>query len=156
MSKPIVFMMIGVQASGKSTLAKILATERSAVILSADTYREKNPSWDNSAVFKALYSDLRELLDKNQNVILDNTNTTVKMRSKAFEILKDYNCSIKGVVLLVPYEVCKDRLLARNALGGRQVSVEVLNRYYKSFQTPSWEEPFEELQWEGSFMGVIG
>jgi len=145
MSKPIVFMLIGLQGSGKSTLAKELSATYNATILNADTIRDQNPDWDNEKVFKLLHSQMRELVRCGKNVVLDNTNTTIKMRATVFQNLKGIDCQIIAQVLATPYQTCVERLKKRNQLSERQVPLEALRRYYEGYQIPFKEEGFEDI-----------
>lgn len=145
MSKPIVFMLIGLQGSGKSTLAKELSATYNATILNADTIRDQNPDWDNEKVFKLLHSQMKELVSGGKNIVLDNTNTTIKMRATVFQNLKGIDCQIIAQVLATPYQSCVERLKKRNQLGGRQVPLEALRSYYEGYQIPFKEEGFDDI-----------
>lgn len=149
MSKPIVFMLIGLQGSGKSTLAKELSATYNATILNADTIRDQNPDWDNEKVFKLLHSQMRELVSGDKNVVLDNTNTTIKMRATVFQNLKGIDCDIVAIIIATPYELCVERLKTRNSLGKRQVPLEVLQKYRERFEIPFKEEGFNNIIIEG-------
>ena len=143
-----IHMLVGLQCSGKSTLAKELSEQYNATILNADSLREIYTEWNNEQIFNHLYS-LMLSLSKDRNVILDNTNISIKNRKVLFNFLKQHNLQDKvqvvAHILCTPYERCVTRLLQRNLSSSRKVPIEALNRYFHSFQIPFIEEGFEDI-----------
>ena len=144
--KPTIYTLVGLQGSGKSTYAIKLQSETSAVILNADTIRAEYPDWDNEKVFNKLYRQLKELVIEGKDVILDNTNTTIKSRAPIFKTLKGIDCRKIAIIIATPYQRCVERLSERNQLSGRQVPFEALRRYYEGFQIPFKEEGWDEIR----------
>lgn len=144
MSKAI--LMVGLQGAGKSTKAQELAKQYNATILSSDCIRaEFNNNISNDKVFTLLHKRAKAFLADSQNIIIDATNTTRKSRAGAINSLKSDGVDMVAYVMTTPYRICEQRLNQRNALGGRQVPLEALNRYYKSFEIPFYEEGFAEI-----------
>lgn len=141
-------LMVGLQGSGKSTKAKELATKYEATILSSDAYR-KNKAFagaDNSAIFNALYTEAKRLLEAGTNVIIDATNTSIKARRSAIERLKNTNCDFVAYIMNTPYEVCVQRVTERNNDEEQHiVPLTVLAKYLISFEIPFFEEGFAEI-----------
>ena len=156
--KPTLMVMVGLQASGKSTKAHELQKEyeekypnQKTVILSSDQIRYEHPEIadNNSKVFRKLYADMNYWLRQGDNVIIDATNTTIKMRRQIFLNLKE-DCYKIAHIMNTPYETCKLRLFIRNQEGycEHYVPEKALNQYYQSFEIPFYEEGFDEINLE--------
>ena len=87
--KPKLIVMVGLQASGKSTRANELAKSYNATVVSSDCIRSQNKELDNDKVFKYLYSQVNEYLSMGLNVIIDATNITIKARKQIFNNLNN-------------------------------------------------------------------
>lgn len=148
-----IIMMVGLQGSGKSTRALEICAARNAdnehtIILSSDHIRKSHPEWTNEQVFSNLYMTLESNVKLGTSVIIDATNTTVKSRKKLFRFLEQRKLSTEVVacVLTTPYEICVERVKARNEAGTEhQVPLEVLQRYLHSFEIPFLEEGFSKI-----------
>lgn len=154
--KPRLIVMIGLQASGKSTKARELSNSLNAVVLSSDEYRRIYLESNNQDIFKQLYKDANSYLSLGRNVVIDSTNTTLKMRRQLLQAIKE-DCYKTAYIMNVPFEECVERLKKRNeqytevhksvikhSIG--YVPIEALERYHKSFQIPFYEEGFQEIQ----------
>ena len=77
------YMMIGLPASGKSTIAKELSKSEDAIIMSSDEIRKEfgdiNDQSQNEKVFEEVEKRIKEGLLKS-NVIYDATNINYKKR----------------------------------------------------------------------------
>ena len=85
---PYFVMMVGLPRSGKSTYAKELADEISAVVCSSDAIRQElcgdeNLQNKNEDVFRVLHRRIKEYLRKGTNVIYDATNINSKKIGRA-------------------------------------------------------------------------
>lgn len=138
-------VMCGLQCSGKSTKAKELMNEYNAVILSSDALRLVYPEAGNDFIFKTLYNQMNLKLAQNINVIIDATNTTIKMRKQIFLNLK-VECEKICYVMNIPYEHCLERLKIRNTQPDiHYVPEEVLKKYYYGFEIPFYEEGWYDI-----------
>lgn len=150
MSKPNLIVMCGLQCSGKSTratdiLKEIVGNNRDAVILSSDELRKKFKNITDSEVFTRLYFDMNLYLRQGTDVILDCTNTTIKMRQQLFSNIKE-DCVKICHIMNSPIEECRERLKKRNKSGYPiKVPMEVLYKYYKSFEVPFYEEGWDSI-----------
>lgn len=164
--KPKVIIMAGLQCSGKSTIAKELSKKYNfkydngltietfdAEILSSDELRKKYPDWDNEKIFKQLYQDMDYHLSFNSNVIIDATNLSIKSRKKIFDNIK-HDVEVIAYIVNTDYETCKERLIERNEKDGHKVPLEVLQRYYYSWETPFLSEGFSEIILHNSFDNI--
>ena len=141
------FVMCGLQCSGKSTKALQIADLFNAKILSSDKIREQYPSARNDTVFRLLYEKMNDLLGEGTNVVVDATNTTIKSRKQIFENLK-VKCVKMCIIMNTPYKNCLKRLKKRNKTDyPHKFGPEVIERYYHSFEIPFYEEG-----WDGIFI----
>ncbi len=150
MSKLIV--MVGLQASGKSTIAKKIAQNIEEIyqefvnIVSSDTIRKQYPELDtNEKVFNKYYADINYWLEKGHWVIADATNISRKSRKGYFtRVGKQYE-KVAHIVN-TPYEECVRRLEERNKdENSHKVPLEALERYWKSFEIPFKEEGWYDI-----------
>lgn len=139
-------VLCGLQCSGKSTIAKEVTKDDWFVLLSSDQLRKEHPDWDNEKVFKTIHNRMNNLLSLNKNVIIDATNTTVKMRKQIFANLK-VNCEKICYIMNTSYEECLKRLKIRNEdHSSHYVPEEVLLKYYYSFEIPFYEEGWDVIK----------
>lgn len=145
---PILVLMVGLPASGKSTLAVKLASLYNAVIHSSDNIREElsgdiNNQDINNKVFDLLHKRIKDDLKSGKNVIWDSTNISSKRR---VVFLKELNqqkikCNKTCMLMATPYEQC----LNNNQQRERIIPEEVITRMYKNFEIPSKYEGFDEV-----------
>lgn len=151
--KPTLTVMCGIQGSGKSTFAIRAAAleqeydgEYDTVILGSDTIRQRHPDFTNEQVFSTLYKRMNALLKENKNVIIDATNITHKSRKHLLNQVK-VDCYKRCIIVNTPIEVCKERVKARNESDyPHKVPLEVVDKYYKSFQVPFKEEGWDTIR----------
>lgn len=147
---PILVVMVGLQGSGKSYIAKILAeteyatNDQDAIVLSSDEYRLKYPTYDNSRIFNLIYQHMNEELEKGKNVIIDATNITIKDRQHIFQTLK-VPCYKIAYIMNTTIEKCEQRLIERNKTSEQKVPVDILHKYHQRFQVPFPEEGFNKI-----------
>ena len=148
--------LIGLPAAGKSTVANRYR-ELGYVILSSDKMREHlygdvNTQDFNGELFTKLYKIARKMLSINKNVVIDATNITMKNRKNAInsiltntkkdEIQLDLNnINVIAQIVLCPYNECIDRNKSRD----RQVPSHVIEKMYKSWETPVHGEGFKSI-----------
>ena len=142
---PLLTILVGIQCSGKSTIAQNELKKENTVVLSSDGYRKENPQWDNNEVFKHLYEDMNKYLKENKDVIIDATNITLKSRRQIFSNLKEKAIK-KCLIINTPYDECLKRLKVRNQQeDSHKVPEEVLKKYLESFEMPFEEEGFDYI-----------
>lgn len=150
--KPTLTVMCGIQGSGKSTFALRAAeleeydNEYDTAILSSDSIRIIHPEFTNEQVFSTLYKRMNTLLKENKNVILDATNVTHKSRKHLLSQVK-VDCYKRCIIVNTPIEVCRERVKDRNeGIYPHKVPLEVVDKYYKSFQVPFKEEGWDTIR----------
>lgn len=111
-------LLVGIPASGKSTLAKKLIA-KGFTCLNADTIRKE--LWGDpmdqrepEKVFGILYQHLEECLSKDMDVVVDNTNLNKKQRKPILDRARKFGYTdIQLWLLDVPLDVCLERNEAR-------------------------------------------
>ena len=139
-----VYVMCGLPGSGKTTIARQIAADLDAVVISSDSIREElygdeSVQSNPSVVFNVLYSRAHAAIDDNLSVILDATNVKKRDRARVFKEFPDNE--IAAFVINTPVEVCKQR----NGERERVVPEYVIDRMAKSFEMPTREEGFVKI-----------
>jgi len=139
-------MLVGLPASGKSTMANEISVKENAIIHSSDNLREElfgdiNDCNKNDELFKELHRRIKVDLLNNNNVIYDATNISHKRRSVFLDELKNINCQKICYLIATPYEKCLEQNLHR----GRRVPEHVIKKMYLSFYIPQFYEGWDEI-----------
>lgn len=146
MSRSKLIIMCGLSASGKSTIAKELAIKHNACIVSSDSIREEicrdvADQSKNEEVFKIFHKRIREYLNKEQNVIADATNITMKSRRAIIENVRKLD--VEKICYIIPKKF-KD-CIRDNRNRKHPVPEEVIAAQRSKFQIPFKEEGWEEI-----------
>lgn len=144
--KPKLFLMVGLSASGKSAIAKGLAEDYKAVIVSSDVIREEicgnvSDQSKNEEVFKIFHKRVRKYLHEKRNVIADATNITMKSRRAIINNVKKMDVEI--VAYIVPKRI--EECIRDNIDREHSVPEEVIYKQEKRFQIPFLEEGFDKI-----------
>ena len=140
MSKlPKCIVMVGVAASGKSTLAEKIAESEenaNAKIFSSDAlrgelYGDENDQSHNQEVFNELHKRIRNHLREGKTAIYDATNLNSKRRMAFLQELKRVPCIKKAIVVLCPY----NDAIIHNASRERQVPADVIKKHNGRIET---------------------
>lgn len=142
-------MLVGIPASGKSTVAEDLKRDRDDIIyLSSDKLREEllndvNNQDNNSLVFVEMAKRTREALKDGKHVIYDATNIS---RKKRRGLLQQLPKNIEKIVIYMatPYKT----IVERNQNRDRVVPQEVIDRMYKNMQIPIYSEGWDKIIYE--------
>lgn len=150
---PVVYLLIGVQGSGKSTWVRANAERLNAAVLASDEVRNEleargiDASTEGDQVFAIVEERLGRLVDEGKNVIVDATHARRRWREKHLAIARKHGAKVVAVWLDVPLAVC----LTRNAQkpggprwGERVVPKEVLLGVAQGFEPPTKKE-FDEV-----------
>ena len=145
MSKLIV--LVGIQASGKTTHAENIAKEENAFVLSSDTIREEmygpkyNPD-SHTEVFEEMNRRARVILDGGMNVIYDATNLNRKRRVHLI------NQVLSADVYEAHYMNASVTIAEWNdKRRGNKVGPEIISRSYKSLQIPIRGEGWDKVKY---------
>lgn len=145
------YIMAGISASGKSTIAKELAEKENAVIVSSDSIRGEicecgvSDQSKNEEVFKIFHQRIRENLLNKKSVVADATNITIKSRKAIIECARGIDCDIIAIVVAKPYEECiqdnVDHINRENPVPNGVIKKQMMN-----FQIPFYEEGFNKIK----------
>ena len=142
-------MLIGIQGSGKTTHSKILSEEYNAKVVSTDRVRQTYVGIEESEVFPTVYRLCVEELKSGNNVILDATHITPKVRKRSFDALDQYDVQYEKVAYYfdTPVEECVRRVELRNQDPKELfLPLDVIVSYGNNIVPPSSEEGFVEIR----------
>lgn len=156
-----IYCLIGIPGSGKTTLAQVMVRYMNAVIIGRDPLREKLFGYrpdnlqayydlDNYSENEKLVTDFQDVMIKRaleigKDVIVDNTHLELKIINQ----LKKYGVPIK----FIPVDVDLEEAIKRDALRPSPVGSEVITRFHqklehlkKVFDFKDWNpEPVKDL-----------
>jgi predicted kinase len=143
---PILILLVGVPASGKSTWANRNAPH--AIVVSQDDLIDAiTPSgFDHSArpVYAAAEEAIaRTALRNGRSVIVDRTNRTRALRKRWLAIAREAECAAVAIVMSADWETCRARNRAR--FGPRRVCEERIERMIAVFEAPDVSEGFRAI-----------
>lgn len=151
---PKCYQLIGVPGSGKSTWVDKQAWAFSCARVSTDKWVEfyaKEVGRTYSEVFTDFMPTAVELMAKEvvvaremgRDIIWDQTSTTVKSRTRKFNMLPDYD-HIAVVFETPAFAELRNRLANRP---GKTIPWTVVSAMIENFEMPSEEEGFKEIRY---------
>ena len=148
--EPILEVLVGLPASGKSTYAERRKKE-GWVVCSSDTvraelYGDENVQGDGGKVFKVLHDRIKENILLGNNVVYDATNLQTKRRRSFLNEMEHYMCKKAAVVFLTPYRTC----LENNRNRERKVPDRVIKGMYEGFTPVHYGEGWDDVVFETS------
>lgn len=140
-----IHLMVGIQGSGKTTLAKKLSSALVAKIVSTDEVRKTFPMIDEKFIWPKVYEMCAKELINGRDVIFDATSITPKVRKRLFENVSLYTTDFEvGCYYLdVPIHICKKRVEKRNKIADElYLPIEVIDSYNAKLIAPSVDEGY--------------
>ena len=128
-------ILIGLQASGKSTFTRARFAELAYVSKDAmRNMRDKN---------RRQQAMIRQALGERRSVLVDNTNPSPAVRAPLIALGREYGARVIGYY----FSACLDDCLARNKKRGERACVPDVALYATCWQlqAPSYAEGFDEL-----------
>ena len=159
--RPVLYLLCGKIAAGKSTLAKSLAARPATVLISEDHWNghlfadELKTIEDYSRLSRRLRNAMGphvvSLLKAGLSVVLDFPANTPLTRGWMRGIVDEANVAHELHFLDLPEETCKRRLRARNASGDHpfQASDAEFDLFTSYFVPPSSDEEFKIILHRG-------
>ena len=147
-----VYVLVGVPGSGKSTWIQNQDWARDCVVVSTDafveqeaqrqgrTYNEVFDDYMPTAV-KLMADQVVEAREAGQDIVWDQTSTTVASRKKKFNMLPNYHAV--AVVFPTPEPAELERRLASRP--GKSIPWNVMQGMISGFKTPTEQEGFDEI-----------
>ena len=150
---PTLYVLIGIPASGKSTVAKRLLNE-GCLVFSSDEIRgeiygegfpddERERQRLKTAIFNRIKESARKNLSRGRSVVIDATNLNRKKRIKLLSYIGNTPCHKIALLLITSPEVCKERNAQRKK--GKMVPTEDMDRLINSFEIPVLGEGWDEI-----------
>jgi len=147
--KPKCYQLIGVPGSGKSTWASKRPVDPNCRLISTDSYVNAYALWHNKTytevfeeympkAIELMISAIEDARSRNQDIIWDQTSTTVASRMKKFRMLPNYEHI--AVMFKTPDNVELQRRLANRP--GKIIPEDVLSNMIANFEVPSLSEGF--------------
>jgi predicted kinase len=156
---PSLLMLVGLPGSGKSTYIKNHFNQNLHVHSSDDIREELSGNVNNQdinkEVFELLHKRVKDDLKNGISCVYDATNLNWKRRKAFLESLKGIDCFKVCHVIATPYEVC----LEQNNSRDRVVPEEVIERMYRNFDIPWYNEGWNDIQIiynENNYKGFYG
>jgi predicted kinase len=142
-NKPWFVMMVGLPASGKSTIAR---SYKDYIIHSSDALREElfgdiNDNNHNDQLFKELHKRIKNDLANSKDVVYDACNISYKRRMQFLKEIERYDVHKICVLVATSYEDC----LSRNENREKKVPPEVITRMYKNIYIPQYYEGWDHI-----------
>lgn len=149
---PTVYVLVGVPGSGKSTWIRNQDWARDCVVVSTDAFVEQEAERQGrtySEVFddymptavKLMADQVVQAREAGQDIVWDQTSTTVASRRKKFKMLPDYHAV--AVVFPTPEPAELERRLANRP--GKNIPWQVMQGMISGFKLPTAEEGFAEI-----------
>ncbi len=139
----IVYLLIGLQGSGKSVWADENAGRLEAEVISSDEIRNEleaqgKEAMNNEQVFAILNARLERELRRGRNVILDATHARRVWRADSLAIARQHGATVVGVWFDVPLAACRQRNASRKGKrwGERAVPDNFLLGVARGFEGP--------------------
>ena len=146
-----VYMMIGIQGSGKTTFASVLSKGFNIPIISSDALRMSNPELKEEYVFPTLYTMCKDKILNGESFVYDATNITPRVRKRFVDSLKELGVNRDMYDMVAVYfepdvELSKKRVAKRNQDAiERYMPLEVIEEYAKNIVEPTDEEGFTQV-----------
>ena len=144
--------MIGIPGSGKSTWIKnnvfndsvILSTDDLIEIAAQEAGLTYNEVFEDNIenATKKFFDSIKFHVSKDNNIIIDRTNLTIKSRKRILDLIPDTYKKIAIVINCSDPFIHAPRLMSRK---GKTIPEYVFQSMIKSFQPPTVEEGFDDI-----------
>lgn len=138
----ILYVLCGIQGSGKTTLAKIIGSEYGAIRHSYDEIpnSRKNPDKDGK-IWDSWIDGMKTDLKNGEDVVCDSTNLTKSSRIRLLREFIHIPCRKILIVVNTPVEEC----LSRNAKREEKVPAMEILFASRIFEKPAKTEKWDEI-----------
>lgn len=149
---PTAYIMVGVPGSGKSSWIRAQKWSKDCINVSTDFHveqyaKEKSKTYSEvfdkfmSTAVELMVSDVKNAMEFNQDIIWDQTSTTIATRRRKLNMLENYKM-IAVVMKTPPMDELKQRLASRP---GKVVPESVVQHMIDNFEMPTIQEGFDEV-----------
>jgi predicted kinase len=126
-----IVILVGIPGSGKTTLALKSFPNHKRINLDTLHTRKKEDE------------EIANLLSNGHDLVVDNTNTTKKARSKYIQMGKQFGVPVRALYIKIPVELALKRNASRE--GKARVPDSAVRFYFKVLQPPSIEEGLDRV-----------
>lgn len=151
---PTAYILVGVPGSGKSTWIENQKWSKDCAVVSTDYHveqyaKEKGKTYSEvfndymSTAVELMVSDVHDAMEKQKDIIWDQTSTTISTRAKKIRMLEGYT-KIAVVFNTPKFDELNDRLQKR-ALTGKIIPSHVMASMINGFEHPTLEEGFDQI-----------
>jgi len=126
-----IVVLVGIPGSGKTTIAKNSFPNHKRINLDTVHTRSKEDE------------EIANSFSNGKDLIIDNTNTTKKSRSKYVQMAKLFGVPIRAVYVKCPVDIALKRNASRT--GKERVPDSAVRFYNKIIQPPTVEEGFDSV-----------
>jgi predicted kinase len=127
-----IIVLVGIPGSGKTTLALTSFPNHKRINL--DTLHTRNKEDE----------EIANSLTNGKDIIVDNTNTTKKSRSKYIQMARLFGVPIRAIYLKSSLETALSRNATRE--GKERIPDSAVRFYYKILQPPTEKEGFDRVE----------
>lgn len=166
---PILIMMVGLPATGKSTrVAALAAMNPDVFVYSIDTYIErcaKQNGWTYDQAFadfiKPATKYMNEMLDiamrSKQDIVWDQTNLGVKKRAKIINRVRQagYNVECECIVPPLDEDAADEWLRRLQARPGKTIPDNIMSDMMDRYVKPTVEEGFDSVHYFDMYGNLI-
>lgn len=143
----ILYYLVGIPASGKTTWAKNIKDDIDAIHISSDDlrvelYGDVNNQEHNSELFQIMNKRTKELLKIGHNVIYDATNINSRKRTAFLKELNRIDCKKICIYFATSINSCDNNDSERD----RQVGFDVIDKMYRNLQIPMYHEGWDDIR----------
>lgn len=135
------YVLCGIPASGKTTMATQLAKEQNAKLYSYDAVRRNSKLASFNDVCTLVHKRINTDLSNGHNVVYDAPNHKLKYRQDLLNAISDIPHKKICIVLLTPFKEC----LKRNVNREVRLPDFVLYDMYNKFEPPTLDEGWDEI-----------
>lgn len=136
------YVLCGIPASGKTTLAHQLAEQHNAIVHS---YDDLPNSWGNldkdDSFFVQWIDNIKADLSNGNSVVCDSTTLTSEVRRRIVDEVSAFDCEKVLIVMVTPVETC----IARNKGRYREVPENQIRLSACLIQAPTDDEGWDEI-----------
>lgn len=139
----IIYVLCGIPASGKSTLANELSMKFNATVHHFDDIPGANRKESNGQAYEEFWRRIRNDLLNGKSVIADGIHTSKSLRMKILNAVNEIECKKVLIVMNTPLEEC----LRRNANRKPRLSDFCILAIHEKQEAPTLDEGWDEIIW---------